>query len=91
MRLLSLGMDITDVQRFLGHADITTTRHYAETTAAVLKARFDRVTAPAARALIGHVRDERGDEAALVAANALAERDRPRAGPDNPGLSSAGA
>ena len=70
-RLLSLGMDITDVQRFLGHADITTTRRYAETTAAVLKARFDRVTAPAARDLVGQVRDRRGDEAALLAAEVL--------------------
>ena len=76
-RLLSLGMDITDVQRFLGHADITTTRRYAETTAAVLKARFDRVTAPAARELVGQVRDRRGDEAALLAADVLIARDRP--------------
>ena len=76
-RLLSLGMDITDVQRFLGHADITTTRRYAETTAAVLKARFDRVTAPAARDLVGQVRDRRGDEAALLAAEVLIARDRP--------------
>ena len=72
-----LGPDITDVQRFLGHADITTTRRYAETTAAVLKARFDRVTAPAARGLVGHVRDRRGDEAALLAADVLIARDRP--------------
>ncbi len=58
-------------QRLLGHADITTTRRYAETTAAVLKARFDRVTAPAARDLVGQVRDRRGDEAALLAAEVL--------------------
>ena len=87
-RLLTLGMDITDVQRFLGHADIATTRRYAETTAAVLKARFDRVTAPAARDLVGHVRDRRGDEAALLAAEALIARDRPSAAP---AVSTAGA
>jgi integrase/recombinase XerD len=29
-KLLALGMAITDVQRFLGHDDITTTRIYAE-------------------------------------------------------------
>jgi integrase/recombinase XerD len=33
-RLLALGMDITDLQRFLGHESIATTRLYAETTAA---------------------------------------------------------
>ena len=31
-RLLALGMDITDLQRFLGHESISTTRLYAETT-----------------------------------------------------------
>ena len=31
-RLLALGMDITDLQRFLGHESIATTRLYAETT-----------------------------------------------------------
>ncbi|WP_341487418.1 tyrosine-type recombinase/integrase [Pararhizobium sp. A13] len=35
-KLLWLGIDITDVQRFLGHENIETTRHYAETTAATL-------------------------------------------------------
>src|ERR1700723_3239630 len=39
-RLLTLGMDITDLQRFLGHESIATTRLYAETTAA----RFDQLT-----------------------------------------------
>jgi integrase/recombinase XerD len=34
-RLLALGREITDVQRFLGHENIATTRLYAETTAAV--------------------------------------------------------
>lgn len=32
-KLLALGMDITHAQRFLGHENTTTTRHYAETTA----------------------------------------------------------
>ena len=52
-RLLSLGMDITDVQRF-----------------------------------VGHVRDRRGDEAALLAAEVLLARDRPSAAPT---VSTAGA
>ena len=45
-RLLALGMDITDVQRFLGHDDISTTRIYAETSVAMLRRKFDQVTAP---------------------------------------------
>src|SRR3954471_21551838 len=43
-KLLALGMDITDVQRFLGHESLTTTRLYAETTAAVLRRKFDQIT-----------------------------------------------
>src|SRR5208283_1777800 len=49
-RLLALGMDITDLQRFLGHESIATTRLYAETTAATLQRRFDQLTDPAAHA-----------------------------------------
>ena len=36
-RLLALGIDITDPQRFLGHESIATPRLYAETTAATLQ------------------------------------------------------
>lgn len=70
-KLLWLGMDITDVQRFLGHENIVTTRLYAETTAATLRRKFDQVTDPAARALIAGIRHERGDDAALLAADLL--------------------
>jgi integrase/recombinase XerD len=73
-RLLALGMDITDLQRFLGHESIVTTRHYAETTAATLQRRFDQLTDPAAHALITGIRQQRGDEAALIAAELLARR-----------------
>ncbi len=73
-RLLALGMDITDLQRFLGHESITTTRHYAETTAATLQRSFDRITDPAAHALIAGIRQHRGDDAALIAADLLARR-----------------
>src|SRR3954452_15321779 len=73
-RLLALGMDITDLQRFLGHESITTTRLYAETTAATLQRRFDQLTDPAAHALISGIRQRQGDEAALLAANLLALR-----------------
>jgi integrase/recombinase XerD len=70
-KLLSLGMDITDVQRFLGHENITTTRHYAETTAALLRRKFDQVTAPPALALLAGIQRDKGDAAALLAADLL--------------------
>lgn len=73
-RLLALGMDITDLQRFLGHESIATTRLYAETTAATLQRRFDQLTDPAAHALLSGIRQQRGDEAALLAAELLAQR-----------------
>ena len=73
-RLLALGMDITDLQRFLGHESITTTRHYAETTAATLQRRFDQLTDPAAHTLVASIRQQRGDDAALMAADLLVRR-----------------
>lgn len=73
-RLLALGLDITDLQRFLGHESITTTRHDAETTAAMLQRRFDQLTDPAACALVAGIRRQRGDEAALMAADLLTQR-----------------
>jgi integrase/recombinase XerD len=73
-RLLALGMDITDLQRFLGHENIATTRLYAETTAAALKRNFDRITDPAAHTLIASIRQRQGDEAAVLAAELLAQR-----------------
>src|SRR3954466_1386362 len=73
-RLLALGMDITDLQRFLGHESIATTRLYAETTAATLQRRFDQLTDPAAHTLVTSIRQQRGDDAALIAADLLARR-----------------
>ena len=73
-RLLALGMDITDLQRFLGHESITTTRLYAETTAATLQRRFDQLTDPAAHTVIAGIRQQRGDDAALLAAELLVRR-----------------
>ncbi len=72
-RLLALGMDITDLQRFLGHESITTTRHYAETTAATLQRKFDALTDPGGRELVVGIRRKRGDDAALLAAELLAQ------------------
>jgi integrase/recombinase XerD len=73
-RLLARGMDITDLQHVLGHASIVTTRHYAETTAAMLQRRFDQLTDPAAYTLVTSIRQQRGDDAALIAADLLARR-----------------
>jgi len=73
-RLLALGIDITDLQRFLGHDSITTTRLHAETTAATLQRRFDALTDPAAHTLVASIRQQRGDDAALIAADLLARR-----------------
>src|SRR5208283_4975337 len=73
-RLLALGMDITLLQRFLGHESITTTRHYAETTAATLQRKFDALTDPGAHDLVVGIRRKRGDDAALLAAELLAQR-----------------
>jgi integrase/recombinase XerD len=73
-RLLALGMDITDLQRFLGHESIATTRLYAETTAATLQRRFDQLTDPAAHNLVTNIRQQRGDDAALIAADLQARR-----------------
>jgi integrase/recombinase XerD len=77
-RLLTWGMEITDVQRFLGHEDIATTRLYAETTAALLRRKFDQLTDPATQQLVTTIQHRRGDEAAVLAAELLAERRRLR-------------
>jgi integrase/recombinase XerD len=77
-KLLSLGMEITDVQRFLGRANIATTRLYAETTAAALKRSFDRITDPATHALIAGIRQRHGDEAAILAVDVLRQRQAAR-------------
>ena len=73
-RLLTLGMEITDVQRFLGHEDLATTRRYAETTAALLRRKFDQLTDPAAHRLVAAVQDRRGEAAAFLAAQLLTDR-----------------
>ena len=67
-------MDITDLQRFLGHENIATTRLYAETTAATVQRRFDHLTDPTAHSLISGIRQRQRDEAALFATDLLAQR-----------------
>jgi integrase/recombinase XerD len=73
-RLLARGMDIADLQRFLGHESIITMRHYAETTAATLKRRFHALTDAGAHDLLAAIRRQRGDDIALIAAELLAQR-----------------
>ena len=70
-RLLALGMDITDVQRFLGHDDIGTTRLYAETSVAMLRCKFDQVTAPGGRALVRDIAAAQGEVVAAFASDLL--------------------
>ena len=77
-RLLALGMAITDVQRFLGHDDISTTRIYAETSVAMLRRKFDQVTAPAGRALVRDIAATQGEIVAAFASDLLqGDRRRP--------------
>lgn len=70
-KLLALGLDITDVQRFLGHDDIATTRIYVETSVATLRRKFDQVTAPGGRALVQAIAASQGTPAAAFAADLL--------------------
>jgi integrase/recombinase XerD len=58
----------------VGHISIARRYNYAETTAATLQRRFDQLTDPAAHALVAGIRRQRGDEAALLAADLLAQR-----------------
>jgi len=73
-RLLNLGMDISDVQRFLGHEDISTTQLYAVSSVAALRKKFDQVTEPKGQALIASIRQVQGDQAAAFASDLLTSR-----------------
>ena len=70
-RLLSLGMSITDIQKFLGHQDIGTTRLYAETSIAMLQRKFDQVTEAKGQALLSTIRADQGDVVGAFAADLL--------------------
>ena len=76
-RLLAIGMDITDAQRFLGHEDIATTRVYPETSVAMLWRKFDQVTGEAGKDLVRRIYVDRGDVVGAFAAGLLAEPWRP--------------
>ena len=75
-RLLAIGMDITDVQKFLGHEDIATTRIYAETSVAMLRRKFDRVTEEAGKNLVQRISRDQGEVVGAFAADLLMEPHR---------------
>ena len=66
-------MDITDVQKFLGHEDIATTRIYAETSVAMLRRMFDRVTEEAGKDLVRRISRNQGEAVGAFAADLLME------------------
>ena len=72
-RLLVIGMDITDVQKFIGHEDIATTRIYAETSVAMLRRKFDRVTEEAGKDLVQRISRDQGEVVGAFAADLLTE------------------
>ena len=72
-RLLAIGMDITDVQKFLGHEDIATTRIYAETSVAMLRRKFDQVTGKAGTELVQRISEDQGEVVGAFAADLLTE------------------
>ena len=71
-RLLAIGMDITDVQKFLGHEDIATTRIYAETSVAMLRSKFDQVTNRTGQELVQRISEDQGEVVGAFAADLLA-------------------
>ena len=73
-KLLGLGLDIADVQRFLGHDDISTTQIYARTSSAALRKKFDLVTDPDGQALIQELRQHHGEQVAAFASELLVHR-----------------
>lgn len=73
-RLLAMGMDITDVQKYLGHEDIGSTRIYAETSVAMLRRKFDQVTEGSGKALLHAITAQRGEVAGAFAADLLGQR-----------------
>jgi integrase/recombinase XerD len=76
-RLLADGMDITDIQKILGHEDIGATRIYAETSVAMLRRKFDRVTGDEGCDLLGQVRHRHGDVVGAFAADLLTSDPHP--------------
>ena len=64
-------MDIPDVQKFLGHEDIATTRIYAETSVAMLRRKFDQVTGEAGKELVQRITENQGEVVGAFAGDLL--------------------
>lgn len=73
-RLPALAMDITYLQRFLGHGVIATIRLYAETTAATLQRRSEQLTDHTAHTLMAGSRESQADRGVFLAAELLNQR-----------------
>ena len=70
--LLDIGMDITNVQRFLGHEDVATARIYAEFSVAMLRRKFDQVTNQTGQDLVRRTSKYQGEVVDAFAADLLA-------------------
>lgn len=66
-------MDITDVQKFLGHEDIAATRLHGESSLAMLRRKSDQVAHQTSRGLVRRISEERGAVVDAFAANLPAE------------------
>lgn len=73
-RLLNLGMGIHEVQRFLGHENISSTQIYAQSSLASLQKRFDDLTSPMAKTYIKQLEQLETKESSDYAASLLLER-----------------
>ena len=65
-------MDITDVQKFLGHEDIATTRIYAETSVALLRSKLDQVTNRTGQEPVRRISEDQGEVVRALAAELTA-------------------
>lgn len=73
-RLLNSGMSMHEVQRFLGHDDISSTQIYAQSSLASLQKRFDDVTSPMAKSYLQQLEKLETKESSEYAASLLLER-----------------
>lgn len=70
-RLLAVETSIADIQKFLGRADVSASRIYAEISIAMLQYKLDRVTDSDGRDLLGTVRNRHGGVIGAFAADLL--------------------
>ena len=68
-RLPANGMEIPDVQKFLGHEDIATARIYAETSVDMLRSKFDQVTKRTGQEPMRRISEDQGKFVGAFAAD----------------------